>query len=249
VESILSKKILATRQGTLFVGIGAAVLAGILLLVYISRYRSSLNSSAEPITVLVAKRFIHTGTSGTVIGTQDLFQITRIRRSQVSEGAVTDPAQIRDRVAVNDIYPSQQMTLADFSATTTNALPTKLTRTDRAISIPIDTTHGLVGQLQAGDHVDVYVGMNFNSKPIIKLLKSNVEVLSVPAAAVGGLGSSSGGSTATLKISTTLAPRIAYAADNGRLWLIMRPQSGATPSKSALVDARATLFGVPSVGP
>ena len=99
MESIMSKRILATRQGTLFVGIGAAVLAGILLLVYVSRYRNSLSSGSEPLTVIVAKRFIHAGTSGTVIGRQDLFLTTRIRRSQATDGALSDPAYIRGRVA------------------------------------------------------------------------------------------------------------------------------------------------------
>jgi Flp pilus assembly protein CpaB len=247
VESILSRRILATKQGTLFVGIGAAVLAGILLLVYISRYRNSLSSGSEPLTVIVAKRYIHAGTSGTVIGRADLFQTTRIRRSQAAEGALSDPAYIRGRVAVADIYPGQQMTAADFSATVTDALPTKLTRSERGISVPIDSTHGLVGSLASGDHVDVYVGINYGSKPVIKLLQANVEVLSVPVVAAGGLGSSSGGSTAILKVSTTLAPRLAYAADNGRLWFIMRPQSGVTPTRPAFIDARSALFGLPAV--
>lgn len=247
MESILTRRILATKNGTLFIGIGAAVLAGILLLVYISRYRSSLNSGSQPLTVIVAKRFIHAGTSGTVIGRADLFQATRIRRSQATQGVLSDPAYIRGRVAVADIYPGQQLTAADFSAATSDALSTNLTRAERGISVPIDSTHGLVGALSSGDHVDLYVGINYGSKPVIKLLQANVEVLSVPAVASGGgLGTSSGGGqTAILKVSSTLAPRVAYAADNGRLWFIMRPQSGVTPTRPAFVDARSALFGLP----
>ena len=39
-----------------------------------------------------------------------------------------------------------------------------------------------------------------------------------------------------------------YAADNGILWLVLRPQVGATPTPPSLVTATALLAAKPAVG-
>ena len=56
-----------SRGWTLALGIGAAVLAGILLVAYILQYRSSVKDSTAPTVVLVAKKLIPRGTSGSII--------------------------------------------------------------------------------------------------------------------------------------------------------------------------------------
>ena len=54
MEGILSSKLLTTRRGTIILGIGAAVIAAIVLLVYLNQYRNSVDSGAQPVSVLVA---------------------------------------------------------------------------------------------------------------------------------------------------------------------------------------------------
>jgi hypothetical protein len=44
VESVLSSRLLNSRGGTLFVGGAAAVLAAIVVLVYVSQYRNNVNA-------------------------------------------------------------------------------------------------------------------------------------------------------------------------------------------------------------
>src|SRR5712691_5228106 len=114
-------------------GIVAAVLAAIALLVYLNHYRSSVNSGVQPMSVLVAKSLIQKGTPGDVVGSTKLFQVASIPRDQVKSGAFVDPKTLTSKVATVDIYPGQQLTAADFAAANANALTQSLARDQRAV--------------------------------------------------------------------------------------------------------------------
>ena len=64
MENISSSKLFTTRQGTILLGVIAAVIAAIALLVFLNQYRSGATSSVQ---VLVAKKTIPQGTSGDVL--------------------------------------------------------------------------------------------------------------------------------------------------------------------------------------
>jgi Flp pilus assembly protein CpaB len=233
--------LLSSRRGTILVGAAAAVLAAILLVVYLNRYRASLNGSAEPATVLVAKSLIQKGAPGNLVGSTHQFQVASIPKDQLKDGALTDPGALAGLVAAKNIYPGQQLTLAEFTPTVPGSLQTNLTKRDRAISIPFDSSHGMVGQISPGDHVDVYVGLNQagpgGAVPIIKRLIDNTLVLATP-----GAGASSG--NIILRAKGPQAAELAFAADNGKLWLVLRPASGARPVNPGLVTAGRLLLGV-----
>src|SRR5215210_2457030 len=178
MQQILASRLMSSRRGTALLGLAAAVLAGVVLLAYLNSYRKSVRTTAEPVTVLVAKNLIEKGTSGTIIASKNLLKPTQIAQDQAKDGAISDPASIRDRVAQVPIYPGQQVTAADFSVETTTAVPTQITGADRAIAISIDANHGNLAQLQTGDHVDVYVGLEEK----VRLLLPDVLVLSAPGA-------------------------------------------------------------------
>jgi Flp pilus assembly protein CpaB len=248
VQDVLSGKLFTTRGGALVVGGLAAGLAAILLLVYLHQYRSSLESGSQPMSVLVAKSLIPKGTSGTLIGQKDQFQVTSVPKDQLKDGAISDPAAIKGRVAVGDIFPGQQLTGADFSVAMTTALPTQISGAQRAISIPVDANHGLIGQVASGDRVDVYVGFNADqggvSQPVLKLLAANVLVLQAPAASGGGIGGGGSASgNAVLRVTNKQAAKFAFAADAGHLWLILRPQVDARPTPPDLVTVATLLAG------
>src|SRR5919198_6422330 len=233
--------LLSSRREMFLVGAGAEILAAVLLVVYLNRYRASLKGSAEPATVLVAKSLIQKGAQGNIIGSTHQFQVASIPKDQLKNGALTDPDALRGLVAAENIYPGQQLTLADFTPTVPGSLQSNLTKRDRAISIPLDASHGMVGQISPGDHVDVYVGLNQaglgGSVPIIKRLIDNALVLGTP-----GAGASSG--NVVLRAKGPQAAELAFAADNGKLWLVLRPASGSKNVKPGLVTAGRLLLGV-----
>jgi Flp pilus assembly protein CpaB len=239
----IAQNLFTTRRGSLLLGAAAAVLAGIILLAYLHSYRNSVNSSAAPATVLVAKRLIQKGTPGDIVGTSDQFQVASVPKGQLQIGAFTDPSALTGRVAATDIYPGQQLTTAAFAYATPGSLQTKIAGTDRAIALSIDAEHGMVGQIAAGDHIDIFVGLNrvspSGSQPIIKLLMADVTVLRAPLA--GGTG------LYTVRASTRQAAVLAYAADNGRLWFVLRPPSGAKTVIPGFVSMQTLLLGLKPV--
>jgi Na+/proline symporter len=68
-----AQRLMATRWGMTLVAATAAVVAGLLVLVYIGRYRNSVKAEGAPVTVLVARQTIPKGTSGAVIATTGLY--------------------------------------------------------------------------------------------------------------------------------------------------------------------------------
>ena len=123
----------------------------------------------------------------------------------------------------------------------------------RAISVPVDTAHGLIGQIEAGDHVDVYSGFNIDaggagSHPVLKLLLQDAVVLAAPSSAKSsGLSAGSSTSQVSLRADSQEAAELAWTADNGQLWIVLRPQTGVQPSPPSTVMAETLLAGVPPV--
>ena len=146
-----AQRLLATRGGTIALSALAAVLAAVVFIVYLQRYRTSLESSSQPATVLVAKSFIEEGTPGSVVGTEDLFQITETPKSELKEGAISDPDSLRGLVAGKDVFPGEQLTVADFTAISPDAVVNKISGDQRAMAVSLDSAHGNVGNIAPGD--------------------------------------------------------------------------------------------------
>ena len=112
----LATKLVSTRRGTLIAALLIALLAGASILLYLNSYRDSLKAQGALVTVLVAKQTIPKGTSGSVVASKDLYTVTTIRESQLLEGAMSDPATLRDKVATREIFEGAQLTATDFVA-------------------------------------------------------------------------------------------------------------------------------------
>jgi Flp pilus assembly protein CpaB len=205
---------MTSRGWAIALGIGAIVLAAVLLVVYLDRYRARVGGENAPTPVLVAKQLIPAGTPGNIVAGSQMYAATEFARKDIEIGAVADPQYLVGRAAAVDIYPGQQFTAADFAASDTASVDSQITGTQRAISVAIDNVHGSLSQLQTGDFVDVYTAV----AGVVKLFRPNVKVLAVPSAA-----GPSGGGNLVLRIETKDAADFAYAADNTQLWFVLRP--------------------------
>ena len=223
----LAERVFSTRRGTILIAVGAAVLAGIVLLVYVRGYRQNVTASSAATSVLVARSLIEKGTPGAVVGTEHLYQIASVPKTTLLAGAYVDPSALRSGIAVSDIFPGQQLTAGDF-AQTTNTLDTEISGTQRALTLPIDPTRTLGGQLTAGDRIDIY----FSSSTGVKQILQNVPVL----------GGANGGGTVTVRVDAKQAALLALADDTGKVWFTLRPTVGA-PSQSLVSVTPQTLQG------
>jgi len=240
VQDLFSGKWLRTRGGALIAGGIAAVLAAILLIVYLQSYRHSVNSNKRPVQVLVAKVVIRAGTTGDTVGRKGMYQLANVPKDDLKPEAISDPAALRGRVAATDIFAGQQITQADFTTENTTGLAYQLTGNQRAIAIPVDSAHGLVGEVVSGNHVDVYVGLQ---GPVVTLLAPDVDVLVAP-------GSGGGGGNAILRVTEAQAAKFALAADNAKMWFVLRPQTGSSktsPQYATIADLSALARGAGKV--
>jgi Flp pilus assembly protein CpaB len=223
---------MSSRGWALALGIGAVVLAAILLVLYLDRYRARVGGENAPTPVLVAKQLIPKGTPGTLVAGGQMYTPTTLPRKEVEVGAVADPQYLVGRAAATDLFPGQQFTATDFAADPNTAVDSQIVGTQRALSISIDAVHGSASQVQPGDFVDIYIGIS----GAVKLFRPNVKVLAIPT-----IPGPAGGGNLVLRIETKDAANFAFAADNSQLWFVLRPVVGAKPTKPSTATTATVL--------
>src|SRR5215210_8418694 len=148
-----ARSLLSTRGGSTLVAVVSALLAAAVLMVFLNRYRDSVEDGNTTATVLVAKNLIEEGSAGDVVAEDAMFQTTTIRKDDLEDGAISDPSTLKGTVATADVYPGEQLLSKQF--TKSNARPfNRLRGVDRAIAVPLDEAHGLIGDVRSGDRVD-----------------------------------------------------------------------------------------------
>ena len=223
---------MSSRGWAIALGIGAIVLAAILLVVYLDRYRARVGGRNAPTPVLVAKQLIPAGTPGNLIASGPMYAPTTLPRKEVEVGAIADPQYLAGRAASAAIFPGQQFTATDFATSDTASVDSQITGTQRAIAISIDGVHGILSEVQVGDSVDIYIAVAGE----IKLFRPNVKVLAIPS-----IPGPVGGSNLILRMETKDAATFAYAADNTQLRFVLRPVVNAKPTKPSTANAATVL--------
>jgi Flp pilus assembly protein CpaB len=229
-------KLLGTRGGALVVAAVAGLAALAVLLVFMANYRDSVRSGDEPVRVLVASQQLDSGTSGDVIAEAGLFRTSEIRGDEAAAGALTDVDALRGEHTTTTIYRGQQLTGGDFAAGA-DPIAGRLTGTERALSVPVSTARGNIGQVKDGSMVDVLGGFDAEEAeggralPALDVLARDVLVLSAPPKPSGlGIGASRE-QEVVLRLSDSETARVAFAADHGDVWLAIRPPTLASDSQ------------------
>ena len=223
---------MSSRGWAIALGVGAVVLAAILLIVYLDRYRDRVGGENAPTPVLVAKQLIPAGTPGSLVASQSMYAPTTLPQKEVVVGAISDPTYLSGRAAAADIFPGAQLTATSFAASDTASVDSQITGTQRAISISVDGVHGSSSQIMPGDRVDVYIAVG----GVVKLFRPNVKVLTTPS-----IPGPAGGSNLIVQIETGEAAKWAFANDNSQFWFVIRPVVGAKATKPSTANASTLL--------
>jgi Flp pilus assembly protein CpaB len=240
---------LSSKSATIMGAVVAVALAALIIVIFLKQYRDNVNSDGVPTPVLVATQLIEQGSSGDSIGADGQFKATEGPRDQLKSGAVTDSAALRGKIAVADILPGQQLTGGDFKTAGSGPV-TKLGADERGIMISLDNAHGLNGSIKPGDHVDVFSGFLVDRRanglrPVLRALMQNVLVLKTPTEvkrSTVGSGSNKP-KEVMLRVKSSQAPALAFAADNGKVWLVLRPENGEDIDRRTLVNLESVLLG------
>jgi len=246
------RRLAGTRRGAITIAAASAALAGILLLAFITKYKQNVQAGTLEQSVIVADRLIPKGTAGSVIVSDGLFRPDTVQRESATGGALTSATALQGKVATHDIYPGEQLTAADFAAGA-DPMRSQLTGVQRAMDVPVDAAHGMIGDVRAGDKVDVLGGFNSSAastgrgRPELMTLATDVLVLKAPDGASKALNANASQDRLAVRVTAEQAAQIAFTADNGKVWFIVRPPSGAKDTPPSAVTLDALLTGLPSI--
>jgi Flp pilus assembly protein CpaB len=115
------------------------------------------------------------------------------------------------------------------------------------MAVPVEAPQAVAGQIRTGDSVDVFAAFETitpgegANRPVVKTLMQNVLVLR----GAGGEEESKGGDEeqVVLRVSANSAAELAFASENGKVWLAVRPGAGAEDPKKELVTLESLLLG------
>lgn len=231
----------------LFVMVGALVF-GLLAAFSVSRYLSSAQANNGNMTrVAVAKVDIQLGTK---IIAEQVGEV-EVPAGTAPDGTFESVEKLVGRVAVVNIAPREAITDAKLApAGTEGGLTAVIPEGYRAMTVKVDDAVGVSGFIQPGAVVDVVVVIDpkensINQDPVSKVVLQNIKVLANgqnldkpknerEATTVKAV---------TLQVTPEQAEKLALAANEGKLQLIMRNSTDQADSQTTGINKRSLLTG------
>jgi pilus assembly protein CpaB len=178
------------RVRNIGIAVALAAVAALLTSFYVANYKRHVQQGEQHVTVLVAKRDIPAGTSGSEVAGKHLLATQEVARRNVVPGAISSPNQIGNLVASQATYAGEQVTARRFSPLAQNGLHGELKGAMRAFQIQGDQNQMLAGTLKDGDHVDLVAAMQSKhgeaDQTYSRVVLRNLKVLRAPGAPAPG---------------------------------------------------------------
>ncbi len=205
---------LSNRRTAILVAVVSAVLAAVLIYLFVSHYQKNTVVAPPNSTVWVAKRYIPAGTPQSQIAAAGLLKSTQVPASQAVLGAISDPSAVAGQTTSVAIEAGQQVTVGDFTKTAANPITAYIKGDQRGVAFTLDSEHGLTSYLQPDDTVDI-MALKGNST---ELLLKDVTIIA------------NSGGIVVLRLTDKQALIVTAASAVDTLWLAMRPTINATNS-------------------
>jgi len=240
------------RIRNIAVAIGLALVAMLLVLLYVKNVRRSAQTDVANVQVYVAGKDLSAGTSGGQIVKGHDLKLQSVQKRDVVPGAISSPAQIDSLMLAAPLYEGEQVTLRRFTSAAAEGIRAQLTGTMRAVQVPGDANQLLAGTLQAGDRVDLVgnihvTGTSGSQSDATKIVLRNLRVLSASSGA--GSGSKvtpSGGSSSDsviLAVTDQQVQRLFFVLKNADWTLELRPVLNPADSKGPTETSDTILKG------
>jgi Flp pilus assembly protein CpaB len=217
------------RLRNIGIAIALAVVAALLTTFYVTNYKRSVQHGEHNVPVYVATHDIALGTSGADVAQGNGLRLEQVPRRSVVPGAITQPDQIADKVAVEAIYAGEQVSTQRFRSVQEQGVQAQLKGNLRAVEVPATGPQLLNGTLKDGDHVDIVGTWEFpegGSHHVSRQLLRNILVLQAPSTntVTSHLGSNPNeGFTVMLAMTDSQATKFWWVVNNGEWSLQLRP--------------------------
>ena len=236
------------RNKRFFVVLVGALLFGLLAAVSVSRYLSSAQAYTKNLnSVAVAKVAIPVGTK--IIPEQVM--VVQFPKESTPDGAFESAEKLAGRVAVTNIAPREPITEARLAPEgTAGGLSAVIPEGYRAMTVKVDDVVGISGFIMPGTLVDVVVTIDPQEKagmqdPISKIVLQNIKVLANGQNIDKPQDQREANSVkaVTLLVTPEQAEKLALAASEGKLQLVMRNSIDQGDEKTPGINKRGLLGG------
>jgi len=235
------------RNKRFFIVLVGALIFGVLAAVSVSRYLSSAQAYTKNLNkVAVAKVAIPLGSK--IIAEQ--IMLVQFPKESTPDGAFDSVEKLAGRVAVVNIGAREPITETRLAAEGTAAgLSAIIPEGYRAMTVKVDDAAGISGFIQPGTLVDVVVTIdpegNSRQNPISKIVLQNIKVLASGQNIDKPENEREANSVkaVTLQVTPEQAEKLALAATEGKLQLVMRSQIDQGNEETPGVNKRNLLSG------
>jgi Flp pilus assembly protein CpaB len=233
-----------TRLRNLIVPVALAVLAVVLIGIYMVSYRSSVTNGAELVKVLVAARDIPAGTKGSAVASGGYLKSQTVPRRAVVPGSVVSGAPLTSLVSTDPIYKGEQITLRQFGPLAQAGIFAKFSGKQRAVALLGEPTQLLAGTVSDGDRVDVVATSYYSSRGLSRatsrIVLRDLLVLEAPDQKVVDVNNGEK-STATIVMNDRQTQTMAWAMNNSKWFLTLRPTKRPRSSRTSLETLKTFL--------
>ena len=235
------------RNKRFFIVLVGALIFGVLAAVSVSKYLSSAQAYTKNLNkVAVAKVPIALGSK--IIPEQ--IMVVQFPKESTPDGAFDTPEKLAGRVAVVNIAAREPITESRLAAEGTAAgLSAVIPEGYRAMTVKVDDAAGISGFIMPGSLVDVVVtidpqGMS-HQDPVSKIVLQNIKVLANGQNIDKPENEREANSVkaVTLQVTPEQAEKLALAATEGKLQLVMRNQVDQGDEQTPGVNKRNLLGG------
>ncbi len=236
------------RNKRFFIVLVGALIFGVLAAVSVSRYLSSAQAYTKNLNkVAVAKVAIPIGSK--IIPEQ--IMVVQFPKESTPDGAFDTPEKLTGRVAVVNIAAREPVTEPKLAAEGTAAgLSAVIPEGYRAMTVKVDDAAGISGFIMPGSLVDVVVTIDpregsGHQDPVSKIVLQNIKVLA-NGQNIDKPENEREANTVkavTLQVTPEQAEKLALAATEGKLQLVMRNQVDQGDQQTPGVNKRNLLGG------
>src|SRR3989442_1299488 len=236
------------RNKRFFFVLAGALLFGLLAAVSVSRYLSSAQAYTKNLSrVAVAKVAIPVGTK--IIPEQVM--VVQFPKESTPDGTFDNAEKLTGRVAIANIAPREPITEARLAPEgTAGGLSAVIPEGYRAMTVKVDDVVGISGFIMPGTLLDVVVTIDPAEKagmqdPISKIVLQNIKVLANGQNIDKPQDQREANSVkaVTLLVTPEQAEKLALAASEGKLQLVMRNSIDQGDEKTPGINKRGLLGG------
>jgi Flp pilus assembly protein CpaB len=236
------------RLRNIGIAIALAVVAALLTTFYVTNYKRSVQHGEQNVPVYVATHDIALGTSGADVAQGGGLRVEQVPRRSVVPGAISQPDQISDKVAVEAIYAGEQVSTQRFRSVQEQGIQAQLKGNLRAIEVPGSATQLLNGTLKDGDHVDflgTWLLPETSQNHISRIVLRNLLVLEAPETNTVESHLSSNpneGFTVMLAMTDSQSTKFWWVVNNGEWSLQLRPVRDPSDSPEEINNSKTNAL-------